>query len=188
MISKTVNILLEKWKYLQYRTLILRIFQWAWILKPAKILSLFPTCILNGLNHALQLFQRCVFRPTKPYIYTYMIWMSFPLHFGLLTLIEPGGGHNGPPLDISRYKSAARNFLTAPFADFLLSSLAQLLRPNLSRPRLQFLSHAPSKKCCQAENCSKTWFCVQSQCKLCLCILFINMSLFSCLLVGINLF
>jgi len=74
-----------------------------------------------------------------------------------LTLMGRGGGAiMAPPLDISRYKSAARNFLTAPFDDFLLSSLAQLLRPNLSRPRLPFLSHAPSKKCCQAENCSKT--------------------------------
>ena len=40
-----------------------------------------------------------------------------------------GGGWINPPLDIFRDHSAARNFLTAPLADFLLSSLAHLMTP-----------------------------------------------------------
>ena len=46
-----------------------------------------------------------------------------------LTLKRPGGGLNQPPLDIFCDHSAARNFLTAPLADFLLSSLAHLMTP-----------------------------------------------------------
>ena len=42
-----------------------------------------------------------------------------------LTLKRPGT----PPLDILRDHSAAQIFLTAPLADFLLSSLAHLMTP-----------------------------------------------------------
>ena len=40
-----------------------------------------------------------------------------------------GGVESTPPLDIFRDHSAARIFLTAPLADFLLSSLAHLMTP-----------------------------------------------------------
>ena len=47
-----------------------------------------------------------------------------------LTLKRPrGGGWINPPLNIFRDHSAARNFLTAPLTDFLLSSLAHLMTP-----------------------------------------------------------
>ena len=51
----------------------------------------------------------------------------------LSNLFNPKNGQGGvestPPLDIFCDHSAARNFLTAPLADFLLSSLAHLMTP-----------------------------------------------------------
>ena len=64
-----------------------------------------------------------------------------------------GGPPRPPPLDDSRDNSRTRRTTAAPFADFFLSSLAQLLRPNLSHPRIPFLSHAPSKNFRQPQNC-----------------------------------
>ena len=54
--------------------------------------------------------------------YCWLTWLD-------LTLKRPGGGWINPPLDIFRDHSAARNFLTAPLADFLLSSLPHLMTP-----------------------------------------------------------
>ena len=63
-----------------------------------------------------------------------------------LTLNQLGGGQFDHPLDVSRRSSETRNGLAAQFHEFFLSSIAQLLRPNLSRPRIPFLGHASLKK------------------------------------------
>ena len=59
-------------------------------------------------------------------------------HYAPLTLIPLGGGLYGPPLDVSRDYSAMQDALAATFHDFFLSSIAQLLRTNLSLPRIPF--------------------------------------------------
>ena len=109
-------------------------------------------------------------RPPARHADSYII-PPYTLRVYILTLIGPGGGGGGgrnpPPLDISRDISATRKALAATFYDFFLSSIAQLLRPNLARPRIPFLSHAPLKKNCQPQNRWILWFCVQIQYKLC---------------------
>ena len=67
-----------------------------------------------------------------------------------LTLKRPGGGLNQPPPppDILRDHSAAHIFLTAPLADFLLSSLAHLMTP-FSRK-----SGIPLRRCTTFYTCS----------------------------------
>ena len=64
----------------------------------------------------------------------FRLWQEWSLISiaGLLTLKRPGGGgglNNNPPLDFFCDHSAARNFLPAALADFLLSSLTHLMTP-----------------------------------------------------------
>ena len=95
-----------------------------------------------------------------------------------LTLIPLGGGTLCPPLDIFRDKSETRKARAMILCDFFVLSLAQLLRPNLRWPGVWLRRYARLKKICQAKNGSKTWFHVQSQCKLCIQSKFINLCLF----------
>ena len=58
-----------------------------------------------------------------------------------------GGGRIPPPLDVSRNMSAMHRAVDTPFHDFFLSSLAQLLRPNLRHPGTRFQSYATFRTC-----------------------------------------
>ena len=64
-----------------------------------------------------------------------------------LTLIRLGGGHDGPPLDISRDYSATREALAATLYDNSLSSLPHILTPNLWRPGVRFRSYVTLFTC-----------------------------------------
>jgi len=81
--------------------------------------------------------------------------------------------HHSNPLNPKRTggrdKSITQNATGMRLHDFFLSLITQLLRPNSARPRVRSRSHTPSKNICQAQNCSKTWFYVQIQCKLWFC-------------------
>ena len=103
-----------------------------------------------------------------------------------LTLKRPGGGWINPPLDIFRDHSAARNFLTAPLADFLLSSLAHLMTP-FSRK-----SGIPLRRCTTfyTSSSDQKWLknVILCQCKWSFLTLFIKIWLFSLSLAEINSF
>ena len=58
-----------------------------------------------------------------------------------------GGPKRPPPLDIFRENSVTQKYRAATFHDFFLSSLAQLLRPNLRRQGTRFRSYAIFCKC-----------------------------------------
>ena len=63
-----------------------------------------------------------------------------------LTLIRLGG-HDGPPLDISRDYSATREALAATLYDNFLSSFPHILTPNLWRPGVRFRSYVTLCTC-----------------------------------------
>ena len=58
--------------------------------------------------------------------HSYMVMKQFTIN---LTLKRPGGGLNQPPPQHFPRPFRRANFLTAPLADFLLSSLAHLMTP-----------------------------------------------------------
>ena len=71
-----------------------------------------------------------------------------PMGLGLtLIRLGGGGGHDGPPLDISRDYSATREALAATLYDNFLSSFPHILTPHLWRPGVRFRSYVTLCTC-----------------------------------------
>ena len=120
------------------------------------------------------------------------LWvMSLPdcLWASSLTLKRPGGGLNQPPPSTFCATIPPRKFFWPRCSLTFYFQVSRILWHHFRENRAYHYDAArPFIHARQTENGSKTWFCVQSQCKWSFLILFIKIWLFSLSLAEINSF